>query len=333
VGVFVDINMTDKISPYTITLIGTDGKVAAQIQPQTPRVYTAYVQLTPAPPLVSVTSDRVYYADGDTGINYLNRDGTTGFVMHYPGSPTAAAGFAVSPDDKRIAIATLAYHNPTDMNPAVDLYVEDIDGSHRVELFSSNNVAEWPVGWSNGKLVIAVGPPLVSSATTNPYNAAVGYHVADPATGKRLVTMRDSCVYGPLEPSGSACWTVERMGAQGFDGAYHEFVVGPGDRPYLALSPVGNLIASRPRQSGASLVVDGSVYGTFQPDGIHPISAIPMGWIDDTHLVYFDAAFGRSILTLNPQNPSSVVVTAIPACAECSGRGAGAFFGAITSTP
>jgi hypothetical protein len=119
-------------------------------------------------------------------------------VRDLPGSASVRVSFAVSPDDSRIAIATLSY-GPTPTGPGVGgpnylgmkLYVEDLDGSHHVDLFSSPTVAEWPVGWHGSDLVIAVSSPQVPGLGLDPqpYFAFSGIHIADASTGDRKASL------------------------------------------------------------------------------------------------------------------------------------------------
>ena len=232
--------------------------------------------------------------------------------MPYPGGPQTAAGFAVSPDDRRIAVAELAFKSPDNFQASLKLYVEDVGGGNRIDLFSSSAVAEWPVAWTNGHLVIAVGPSVAGNASNNPYNGLQGYHVADATTGNRLVAMSSDCLFGPLEPTGSACNSSGQILAQGFDGSNRVFSPSAGSQNFLALSPDGSRIAGRPGAQGSPLVVfnqAGTVTNETQ-------SGVPMGWIDDQHLVFYGPnGFQRNILDL-----ASGSAIPLPAC-SCGDSG------------
>jgi len=109
--------------------------------------------------------------------------------------------------------------------PQLRLYVEDLGGSNHVELFSSNSLYVWPVGWHAGQLVLAVGdsygttqphveaahpwclPSLGPCLADNPYAAVHGYHLVDPSTGNRIATLgSDKCqVIGLLTAAGTIC--------------------------------------------------------------------------------------------------------------------------------
>jgi hypothetical protein len=96
----------------------------------------------------------VYYLDGDSTLKYLASPGETGMVRDLGVGPNQEAVFAVSPDDRRIAVVILDH---LQYPVTTRLYVEDLaTGSSHLELFSGT-VLEWPVAWYQGKLVVAVG--------------------------------------------------------------------------------------------------------------------------------------------------------------------------------
>lgn len=311
-GVFVDPTALN----YSVLLVGIDGKVVSQVSPTMPAVYH-YTHLAPAPPLVSVTNSRVYYADG-TSLKYLKPEGSTGVVGTYPGGPQTAAGFAVSPDDRRIAVGQLTYSAVDDPHPKLTMYVEDLGGGNRVDLFSSTTVAEWPVAWTNGHLIIAVGPPVIGNVSSNPYNGFSGYHVVDASNGNRLFTMSDDCLFGPLQAPGTACNSGGNVSAQAFDGTVRVFSPNAGAQNFLIMSPDGSRIAGRPGNFGSALVLF-HYQGDVTPV---PKTGIPMGWVDDQHLVYYISdTSARAVLDVTSGNAALV-----PAC-TCSNSGI--FFGAL----
>jgi hypothetical protein len=317
-GVFVEGNLTT----YSVLIVGVDGKVAAEAQAAMPAVYR-YTHFPPAPPVASLTGSRVYFADGGS-IKYLKPDGSTGVAMPYPGGTQTAAGFAVSPDDRRVAVALLRFQSPDSSTASLDLYVQDLGGGNRVELFSSNTVAEWPIGWVNRSLIIAVGPAVAANASTNPYNAFQGYHIADASTGNRLVTMSNECLYGPLQPTGTACTSSGQVEAQAFDGSVRPFYPANGPQPALALSPSGLVIVGRPGADGAPIVV----YNAPTVDA-RPLSftGIPMGWIDEWHAVFYrPSGFSRGIIDFSAGSVPAVI--GLPTC-TCGSSGT--FLGALTA--
>jgi hypothetical protein len=276
-----------------ISLIGADGKVVASVQ--RPFEPPAGFQL----PQTSASSTRVYYLQGCCEVHFLTPAGETGVTTRLPGTAQAQVVFAVSPDDKRIAVSVLertaeAFFTLTH----VRLYVEDLaGGAHHVDLFSSNSDFVWPVGWHGGNVVVAVGPPAVQSPAPNPYSAFGGYRLIDPGTGAvRAILATDfagakPCLLtGPLSPAGSAC----SQGQQGWVAVDWRGVVshrfpaqGPADG-YGALSPSGDKAAVC-CGSGPPASDPGSFQGIIGPAGNVPIAVKGTwwnpGWIDETHLV------------------------------------------------
>src|SRR5258708_29551945 len=132
------------------------------------------------------------------------RDRTSGAGTTISVDSSPAAVFAVSPDDSRIAVAVITFPFPAKTR----IYVEDLTGGgHHIDLFSSGTVLEWPVGWHQGHLVIAVG---ANAHPQNSYDGFIygysGYHVADASTGTRLATVCEGYIaYVPPVPAGTVC--------------------------------------------------------------------------------------------------------------------------------
>jgi len=172
-----------------LTIVGPDGRFYGQ---------TRIGDDVSPPPFASTTNDAVYYLNGQA-LMRLQPGGTPMRIRDLPGGTSVRMAFAVSPDDKKIAIAILTFAasspGPSSTAPkylGMKLFVEDLDGSHHVDLFSSTTVAEWPVGWHGSDLVIAVGAGLNGyggSLIPDPYFAYAGIHVADAATGQRKATL------------------------------------------------------------------------------------------------------------------------------------------------
>lgn len=153
-------------------------------------------------PEVSTSNRRAYFLSGTNGLRYLDVDGASGLAATLPNvKGRSQAVFAVSPDDRRIAMAVFDW---SQRPMTTTISVEDLAGGNRVQIFSSNSVYEWPVVWHAGLLVVAVGSVL--GGPPNPY-AAISYHVADSRSGVRRASLGSTVcqVIGPLVDSGTAC--------------------------------------------------------------------------------------------------------------------------------
>ena len=197
---------------YGIYVVDTAGKVVAN---------TTYHQRSslavPTPPGVPIflsapissSNSRVYYLDGDNDVRMLAPDGTTGVASHLPGNDHVRSAFAVSPDDRRIAVSVIDYST----RPAsLRLSVEDLTtGANHNEIFTSTSLYVWPIGWHSGALVVGLGERPIESAAQgipyfNPYGAS-SYHLVDAGNATRLAAIGDETCRptGPLSPAGSAC--------------------------------------------------------------------------------------------------------------------------------
>jgi hypothetical protein len=312
-------------SHYTIWLVGLDGHVASSTTaasggaedvpfPGTPlqsECCSPAMQLVgflqPAQPqagvccgvflpFISVSNSRVYFPDGDTGVRFLAPDGTTGMATSVPNiKGRARAVFSVSPDDRRIAVSVFDWSTRP---MSLRIYVEDLTGgANHVEIFSSTSRYEWPVGWHDGKLVLAVSP---TAAAHNPYGAS-WYHLVDPLSADRLATLGGpTCqVVGALSPAGTACYELpgglpngggwlKTVDWTGTATAFYRYANG-GGLDWAPLSPDGNSIyieegGGGPLTSYGVVRRDGSKTAlTLQPCAVGP--GAPW-WLDDRHLLY-----------------------------------------------
>jgi hypothetical protein len=140
--------------PNTLSLVGTDGVVRATIS-VAPTGFrpNAYVSWT------STSLTRLYFLTASNEVRFLGADGSSGSEIQIKVLPNEEAGFAVSPDGKRIAISIFSYDSSSAYN-GMRLYVEDLQGGgHHVDIFDSKTVAEFPIGWTGGNLVLAVTEP------------------------------------------------------------------------------------------------------------------------------------------------------------------------------
>jgi hypothetical protein len=274
-GIVVKDFIIDGGTTYTVNLVGLDGRVAATaVGRKRSQPAGILVQM----PSVSASSTRLYYLDGDSSVMFLQPDGTSAAATTISLDSKSAAVFAVSPDDSRIAVAVITFPYPAKTR----IYVEDLTGGgHHVDLFSSTSVLEWPVGWHQGHLVIAVG---LNVAPQNAFDGFIygyrGYHVADASTGTRLATICDGYSSSvPPVPAGTVCVKYPDYLVSDWNGTTRP---APPDQGCGggALSPDGAMIADcQGSPTVVTLVVlDGTQIAT-------QYSGTPVGWIDSTHVV------------------------------------------------
>src|ERR1700687_5927203 len=270
---------------WDVAIVGTDGATIAQATADPP-----IVQPNAAAPWTSASLTRLYYLNNRTEVRFLDANGNSGSVTSIPAGASDQAVFAVSPDDKRIAVSILKYAPPGEWVAAfpkyigMRMYVEDLVVSvHHVEIFASTSVVEFPVGWKDGRLVIAVSTiACCSSPIINPYNAS-SYHVADPQTGTRLASLCDNSVgpMGPPGPLGAVCWHVQGGPTfQRWDGsAFNAPAAVPSPYPYLvAMSPDATRVAVG---GGEHIRIIGG-----GPDDLLSESGYVFGWLDANHIVF-----------------------------------------------
>ena len=316
---------------YSLLLVATNGSIVASAKPRHPSsvtftykncprspLPTCKVGYLPRAPLVTSSNTRAYYLDGDSDVGYLTPDGRKGTAIHLPAKPQVRYAVAVSPDDSRMAVAAFEYLGAGTWGaPRVKLsiYVQDLAGGNRVDLFSSTTVNEWPIGWNGEHLVIAVGPgAYVQYTVDNPYFAVDGYHIADATSGRRVAAIGGECIYGPVVRAGAACVfndsTQNVLGYRSWDAVRHSFDPSSGSGPG-ALSPDGSQLAGSAWRAGGkanwhlALAAD---------SGSHElaVTGIVQGWLDDQHLVYFTVATNKTFILDLVTGVSAPVPQAIP---------------------
>jgi len=270
-----------------IRLMGSDGAVVASA-PSAPARYRQNFLM----PWFSATQTRVYFLYGGSDVRYLTPRGETGSITRVTLAPNQQAGISVSPDDRRIAVAILNYTPPpgsqTVVNPptydGMRLYVEDLHGGgHHADIFASTEVAEFPIGWINGRLVMAVSSPVCCQLLAiNPYGAT-SYHVIDPANGVRLADLCPNSLgpVGPVEPIGTACWDDHA------EPRYQRWDGSPFPTPTAMTSPFQYLNALSP--DGTRVAAGGAqirILRGGQGDDQLGEGGFVYGWLDDSHLIY-----------------------------------------------
>ena len=284
---------------YDLSLVGTDGRVVARAHAAA-RTFigtggtgggAAALDL----PEVSAANGRVYYLDGDQDLRSLAPSGSTSDVLAaLPGSATAHAAFAVSPDGRSIAVAVLTYGAGA---PSVtSLYIEDLPGGNRRDIAHSGPDLVWPVGWHGANLVLATSSTGYSQQglTFNPYFAA-GYLLVDPATSNRVATVAGGgdpatgCVVtGLVVASGTACWhaTSQAAGEVWFlswTGARGDTVAVQRPSATAALNPDQESAGICCDASGAVLVAQN--HATPAPTALQGSPDSWPCWVDDQHLL------------------------------------------------
>jgi hypothetical protein len=296
-GILVRDFLVDGGATYAINLVRNDGSVdATATAAKRSHPKGILVQM----PNLSASGSAVYYLDGDANLRFLRPDGTQGAVKTLPVDASSAAVFAVSPDDRRIAVAIITYPYPAKTR----IYVEDLYGTtNHVELFSSSTVMEWPVGWHQGQLVLGVG---LNAAPQNAYEGfaydEAGYHVANPSTGTRLATIcANGFTGGPPVPAGTVCRTSSDYSVLDWSGASHSVPVGDQCRAG-AVSPDGLFVAD--------FCTNGLVRVVTETGGVTetPYTATPLGWIDRLHVVV--VAHSGELSSLNVQIMSITTIQA-----------------------
>lgn len=236
-------------------------------------------------PWTSMSSTKVFYLTSKSEVWFLAPDGSTGQATTIPVAADEQAGFAVSPDEQKIAVAVFKYSDAGGYG-GMRLYVEDLHGGgHHVDIFTSTTVAEFPVGWTAGKLVVAVSvTSCCPNVALNPYVAGE-YHVVDPGTGKQLATIcRGAAPRGPLARAGVMCQaTAGQPAFMRWDGtALPAPAAVPETGEYLAaLSPDGTQVLI-----GGSPIRVLSSSSDFHFD----MNGWAIGWIDGSHVIVRNAA-------------------------------------------
>jgi hypothetical protein len=325
--------------PYVIQLIRLDGHALPAVHAVSRALKNYFPPASPCPsagcsvgagtanyqmPETSTTSSRVYFLDGEADVKSLSVSGQVSLVRHLEVPASSNAAFAVSPDNRRIAVAILTY-GPAGTTPAFSLrlYVEDLRGGNRSELFASNSIAEWPVGWHAGKLIVAIGQPGVFTGF-NPYGA-VEYHLVDPATGVRVAAL--TCSYGPLVAAGTACWKPGEVGRQDWSGTITPFHSNPAglirlvQESNIALSPDGSQVAAALQATSGN----GNRTQLFREGSEAALAtdAAPLGWLDGNHVLLLTRS-GPAIAAL----PGGAITPAI-GLTHLPGQGWPSFLGVL----
>lgn len=266
-------------------------------------------------PYISATRSRVYYLDGDTTVRWLDATGNSQAVAAtIPGTSSAHASFAVSPDDSRIAVSVIDYGN---QQPSLHLFVGPL-GGQLTQIFSSTSDFVWPVGWHAGDLVLATlnRPPFLQQEVLfNPYSAR-SFHIADPANANRLATIGNPEVFdgcwpsGVLTIAGTACYISSAFGGQSGGYAILNWLGNRYSQPVAASWNATASVAPAPAATTVMVCCEqNSDYGHFLLSGEGGPSVTPLTgtrsewtcWMDQTRVLSGTAA-GSAVLDLNSRH-------------------------------
>ena len=316
------------IRTHTVTVVGIDGGSANVVASVTlnrrtelpPPIRCGPMSCPPPlePPYVSTSKDRIYVLDGDSTIKEVGLNGTSRTVMSLKVPPKVRAAFAVSPDNRMVAVALIDFRDST--NSVV--YVEPLGGGQRINLTTSSTVGYWPIGWRDGKVVLATGS-IYLPGIPNPYSA-LAYALLDPIAGAqpKLISPHDCIPIGLINAGGTACFDVgagrcnEREGWLGYNACYwrldwsgkqttfslpHVMRAGPTFGDAAALSPDGRAIITS-RLFFATASGGKACCNQLAPAQGDPWADRDIGWIDATHIAWsfatHDGTSGRGIIDL-----------------------------------
>ena len=286
-------------SGYQVQLVDAAGRIVASATARNRSFKkTGLVDLA----VTSITSTKAYYLDGDSEIRYLTATGKTGTAYRITLTGDQLASFSVTPDDRRIAVTVIDYASQP---PRMRLFTDDLAGGHQVELFSSSTVYEWPVGWHQGQLVLAVSRlPFVQNAG-DWYMASQGFHIVDAATANRLLTIcDDSGADTPFPTSawGGICQIYPRVeDLVSWEGVKREILVGDKCHAVGPPSPDGSNVAVRGQNRVCAGATNDPIRLIDSGGRVTTSAAVgnPLGWLDNSHLIFQEV--------LPPFSPSSAI--------------------------
>lgn len=243
---------------HTVSIVAADGRVVASATAANRSGLQCTFGQGAATVLpsqtLSATGDRVYYLDGNTTVRWLGPDGSRGQADGVPGGGSVGSTFAVSPDDRRMAVVSADYgQNPIPFR----IYVEDAGGGNRTQIFSasSSSLVPWALGWHAGQLVLGYAPACTQGG--GPFSAFPSeIHVVDASSAARSATLGGgSCpvesppsAYGALclQPSGSFSvlgWSGSALASVTFGSdQYFAVALSPGGGAAACCDPTGSIL-------------------------------------------------------------------------------------------
>jgi hypothetical protein len=214
--------------------------------------------------------------DSQGYVYFLAPNGQTGLATRVPSGGQIRSMFAVSPDDRRIAVVEDTY---SASGATTVLYVEDLNGgTNHVQIFNEiGGSSLWPLGWHGaGNLILAKVPSCTQGGGPFSYGPQE-LHVVDPTNARRLVTIGgpDCIIASAPTPAGALCESAA-IDFKVYDWSGNLIKQEPSGLTTQApvyLSPNGQHVA----------VTDGTTTHLQYESGT--IAMALCGWIDDTHIL------------------------------------------------
>ena len=281
------VDLTSSPSDYTLSIVDEVGGVARQLEARQRTPMNTHDGTGIQLPYVSASRTSLYYLDGDSRLLAINMNGVPPFAAALAVPSGSAGAFAVSPDDKQIAVSVLDYT----VSPVhLTLYTDALAGGHKRVIYQSSSNYVWPVAWHSGLLVLAhaVGPfeediAKAAPARGNPYSA-ISYHLVDPTNAYRKVLMGACTVSGPLSPAGSGCIQGGAIDWNGNDPGPWSTTDWGTRSSAAALSPDGQWMAAAIPDNPAVMGIwakNGVVANRIAGPGLHDWA----GWITDQVII------------------------------------------------
>jgi hypothetical protein len=294
---------------YTISLVGTDGRVVASQKASSPATVTCggtAAGVVPAP--VSTSDTRVYFMDALGVVRYLAPNGDAGQTITLPIGPARRSLFAVSPDDTLMAVVVLDFQAG---GATTRLYMYQLQpGGAQLLLFSqSGSYTLWPTGWHGPTSLVLAKVPACTQGGGPFCCGPQEFHVVDPKTAVRRFTVAGSnCVpAGAPSPAGVVCEDTAFAQATVLDWTgttVHSYPIS-GATPAL-LSPDGTLVAMAAYNAPTTTLLPSNA----------AVSLAACGWIDTTHLL----AGGDVQHQPTVADITSGQVVPVAAQGDCAGR-------------
>jgi len=295
---------------YTVSIVDVNGKVVGSAQASSPTAVTCADAAGAVVPLpVSTSDDRAYYMDSQGVVRFLTVQGETGRAATVRAGGGIRSMFAVSPDDRRIAVILNQY---TSAGVALKLYVEDLNGGgNHLDIFSSSGATGlWPIGWHGTDNLVVAKMPACSQGGGPFCCGPIELHVVDPATALRRFTIGGpTClIAGPPSAAGAVCEDTNftRASVVNWNGVTMRMFPVPGPQPAY-LSPDGRVVALFNYEGTGVTKFDGATT---------TLNMQTCGWIDSTHVIAGD--YGQPPSRIGDVTTGKVVTVAVRG--TCAGR-------------